>query len=83
MEVKDIFYGIQDLFEDVLFIPFDALRMLELESWFAANIMSWIFMLIGFVAFLYWMNELKKYNENNEEDRTSTSHAYLGSKDVN
>lgn len=83
MQVKDIMYAIEDLVVDVLFIPFDALRALELESWAGANIMSWIFMAIGSVAFLYWMKELKTYNDNNEEDRTSTSHGYLASKDVN
>ncbi|WP_179344649.1 DUF6341 family protein [Winogradskyella ursingii] len=75
--MKDFFYAIEDLFVNVLFAPFDALRALELESWFAANILSWIFMLIGLVAFTYWMLQLKKYNDNNEEDKTVTSHSYL------
>ncbi len=75
--MKDFFYGIQDLFVDVLFAPFDALRSLELESWFSANIMSWIFMAIGFVAFTYWMLQLKKYNDNGEENKSITSHSYL------
>lgn len=75
--MKDFFYGIQDLFVDVLFAPFDALRALELESWFGANFMSWIFMAIGFVAFTYWMLQLKKYNDNNEEDKSVSSHSYL------
>lgn len=77
MSWKSIFEGIQSFTEDVLFIPFDALREMELESWFGANIMSWIFMIIGFVAFVYWMRELKSFNDNNEEDRSSTSHGYL------
>jgi hypothetical protein len=75
--MKDFFYGIQDLFVDVLFAPFDALRALELESWFSANIMSWIFMAIGSVAFIYWMLQLKKYNDNNEEDKSVSAHSYL------
>ena len=75
--MKDFFYGIQDLFVDVLFAPFDALRALELESWFSANIMSWIFMAIGFVAFTYWMLQLQKYNNNNEEDKSVSAHSYL------
>jgi len=83
MEVKDIMYWIQDLFENGIFWPFNKLRELELESWFGANIMSWIFMAIGFAAFFYWMKELKTVNDNNEEDRTATSHSYLASKDVN
>ena len=57
--MKDFFYGIQDLFVDVLFTPFDALRALELENWFSANTMSWIFIAIGSVAFIYWMLQLK------------------------
>ena len=78
MEWKDIFYGIQDLFEKFLFYPFDKLRMWELDSWWIANIMSWLFMIIGFVAFVYWMRKLKDFNDNNEEDRSQTSHSFLG-----
>ena len=78
MSLKEIFYGIQDFAESVLFIPYDALRSLELESWWSANVMSWLFTVIGFVAFIYWMKELKTFNDNNEEDRTQVSHGYLG-----
>ena len=78
MTFTEVFRGIQDFTEDVLFLPFNALRELELETWFGANIMSWIFMAIGFAAFIYWMLELKKFNDNNEEDRSSTSHPYFG-----
>lgn len=75
--MKDFFYGIQDLFVDVLFAPLDYLRELELTSWFAANALSWFFMLIGFVAFVYWMMQLAKYSANNEEDKSVTAHSYL------
>ena len=75
--MKDFFYGIQELFVDVLFAPLDYLRELELTSWFGANMMSWIFMLIGFVAFTYWMMQLSKYNANNEEDKSVSAHSYL------
>ncbi|MDO5978830.1 DUF6341 family protein [Flavivirga spongiicola] len=75
--MKDFFYAIQDLFVNVLFAPYDALRALELESWFAANIVSWIFLLIGFVAMLYWMKQLKMFNDNNEEDKSVSSHSFL------
>ena len=75
--MKDFFYAIRDLFVDVLFAPLDALRKLELESWFGANFMSWIFMAVGFVAFVYLMLQLKKYNDNNEEDKSISSHSYL------
>ncbi|MUU79051.1 DUF6341 family protein [Winogradskyella endarachnes] len=75
--MNDFFNAIADLFVNVLFAPFDALRALELESWFGANFMSWIFMAIGFVAMVYWMLQLKKYNDNDEEDKSISSHSYL------
>jgi hypothetical protein len=76
--MKEIFEGIAWLFEKVLFVPYNALRELQLTSWFAANIMNWIFLVVGFVAFLYWMMQLKKYNDNDEEDRDPTAHSFLG-----
>lgn len=75
--MKDFFYAIQDLFVDILFIPFDALRRLELENWWAANSVSWIFALIGLTAFVYWMKQLKGFNDRGEEDKSITSHSYL------
>lgn len=75
--MKDFFNGIADLFVDYLFLPYDALRALELDSWWLANIFSWLFIVVGFVAFVYWMLQLKKYNDNNEEDKSVTSHSYL------
>ena len=75
--MKDFFYAIEDFFVNVLFAPFDALRALELENWWTANLISWIFIIVGMVAFVYWMLQLKKYNDNNEEDKSITSHSYL------
>ncbi|WP_142784456.1 DUF6341 family protein [Changchengzhania lutea] len=75
--MKDFFYAIEDLFVDVLFAPFDALRALELESWFAANIVSWLFIIVGFLAMLYWMKQLKTSDDNNEEDKSISAHSYL------
>lgn len=75
--MKDFFYSIQDLFVNVLFAPLDAIRALELENWFAANILSWIFILIGFVAMVYWMIQLKGHADNNEEDKSISSHSFL------
>ncbi|MEH6769949.1 DUF6341 family protein [Maribacter arcticus] len=47
------------------------------ESWAISNILNWMFMLIGSAAFIYWMLQLKKYNDSGEEDTSSTSHSYL------
>lgn len=73
--MKSFFEGIEDLFVNVLFAPLDFLRFTD--SWALANILNWIFMLIGAAAFIYWMLELKKYHDRDEEDTTSTSHTYL------
>ena len=75
--MKDFFYAIQDLFVDILFAPYDALAKLELTNWFGANIVSWIFIIICFLAFVYWMIQLKGYNINEPEDKSVTSHSYL------
>ncbi|OED40891.1 uracil phosphoribosyltransferase [Flavobacteriaceae bacterium (ex Bugula neritina AB1)] len=75
--MKDFFEAIQYLFVDIILAPLDALRALELESWTGANMINWLFMAIGFVAFFYWMKELKKYNDNNEENRDPKAHSFL------
>jgi len=75
--MKDFFYAIQDLFVNHLFAPFDALRALELKNWFASNTISWIFLAIGLVAMVYWMNQLKIFDSNNEEDKSISSHSFL------
>lgn len=75
--MSDFFYGIGDLFSDYLLTPFDALMALELDNWWLANIVSWILILICLVAFIYWMLELKKYDDNNEEDKSVSSHSFL------
>lgn len=77
MSWKGFFEGIQSFSEAVLFAPYDALRAIEPDNWWLANIMSWTLLAIGFVAFLYWMKQLSIINANNEEDRSSTSHSFL------
>ncbi len=75
--MKNIFEGIQFLFEEVLFLPYKELAALELENWSAANIFNWLFTLIASVAFVYWMKQLQKFNENKEENRSVVSHSFL------
>ncbi len=78
MSWKGFFEGIQSAAEAVLFKPLDAIRFMELDTWWGANFMSWIFIAIGFVAFFYWMKQLSIFNANNEEDRSQTAHSFLG-----
>ena len=75
--MKDFFYAIEDLFVNILFAPYDRLRALELDNWFLANTVSWVFILVGIVAFSYWMKQLKTFNDNNEEDKSVSAHSYL------
>lgn len=76
MTWKGFFEGIQSLAQDILFAPFDALR-LGVDNWWVSNIVSWILFAIGIVAFVYWMGQLKKFNDNGEEDKSITAHSFL------
>jgi hypothetical protein len=73
--MTSFFRGIETLFVDYLFAPYDILR--GLDSWWLANIVNWLLFVIGAVAFVYWMLQLKNFNDNNEEDKSITSHSYL------
>ncbi|WP_339710996.1 uracil phosphoribosyltransferase [uncultured Kriegella sp.] len=73
--MKAFFEGIQDLFVNYLFAPYDFFRFME--NWWGANIINWILAIIGSVAFVYWMIQLKQYNDNGEEDKSISSHSYL------
>lgn len=67
--------AIETLFVDYLFAPLDAIRFAD--SWWLQNTVNWMFIVIGFVAFGYWMKQLKSFEDNNEEDKSSTSHSFL------
>ncbi len=75
--MKAFFEGIQTIFVDFLFVPFDALRSLELNSWFGANIINWIFMIICTVATVYWIKQLKLHKDNNDEYQDTTAHSFF------
>lgn len=74
--MTEFFNGVAAFFEFLL-TPFDALRELELSNWWLANAFSWILILITFVAFVYWMLQLKEHDDNKEEDKSISSHSYL------
>jgi hypothetical protein len=40
---------------------------LQPDSWLAANAVNFTFLLIGFVAFAYWMKQLKSFNEDTKD----------------
>ncbi len=77
--MKEFFEGIAYVFEEILFLPFEWLRGIEYDtSWFLANILNWIFVIIAIAAFLFWMKQLKTFNDNDEEDRDPSAHSFLG-----
>ena len=69
--------GIQTLFVDYLFMPYDAMRRWELSSWFGANLINWIFMIICTVAIVFWVKQLRLHEDNNEENQDTTAHSFL------
>lgn len=75
--MKAFFEGIQYLFVNILFAPLDFLRSLELKSWFAANTVNWIFMIICAAAMLYWIKQLRIFDEAGTENQDTTAHSFL------
>jgi len=75
--MKAFFEGIQTLFVDYLFLPFDFFRSLELSSWWGANTLNFIFMIICSVAIVYWCKQLVIHQNNNEENQDTTAHSFL------
>ena len=77
MHWKNFFESIAWLFENILFIPYESLRSLQLDSWWAANLVSWIFLLIGLIASIYWIYELHLSDKRGEEKKDITAHPFL------
>ena len=76
MEFKDLFEAIEFLFVEVLFIPFDFIR-LDISSWLIQNGINFTFMLIISAALLYWTLELIKYDKKGDEKKDVTAHSFL------
>lgn len=75
--MKTLFEAIQFLFVDILFLPLDLLRDLELISWFGANFINWVFMVICAAAIVYWIQQLQIFDEAGTEDQDTTAHSFL------
>jgi len=73
--MRAFFEGIQDLFVNVLFWPYDFFRFME--NWWTSNTVNWIFAISGTVAMIYWLLQIKKANDRGEEDKSITAHSYL------
>ena len=75
--MKAFFEGIQSLFVDFLFKPLDGLRALELVSWFGAKTLNWIFMIICTAAIVYWIKQLRIFDDAGTENQDTTAHSFL------
>ncbi|MCH3883929.1 DUF6341 family protein [Tenacibaculum aquimarinum] len=68
----NIFKWIGSLFTDLLFLPFNWLR-LDLANqeygWWLSNGVNWLFLLVLIVLFAYWMGQSKGFAKNGTEDR--------------
>lgn len=67
MLANNIWKLLAGLFENVLFLPYDLLRK-GTSGWWSSNTVSWILILIGFVALFYWMGQMLKYKREGKED---------------
>ena len=75
--MKNFFEGIAWLFEEILFIPYNIMREIEVTSWTLSNSVNWIFMIIGFLAMVYWIVQLNIFDKNGEEDKDPSAHSFL------
>ncbi len=75
--MKAFFEGIQWFFDNIFFVLHDFLRQLELKSWFLANGLNWIFMLICAAAMIYWIKQLMLHDKNGEENQDTSAHSFL------
>ncbi|MEN2398483.1 uracil phosphoribosyltransferase [Flavobacterium sp. MC2016-06] len=71
------FEGIQYLFVNILFAPLDFLRHFERISWFGANTINWIFMIICACAIVYWIKQLRIFDAAGTENQDTTAHSFL------
>ena len=75
--MTSFFEALDYLFVKILFAPMDLLRGLELNNWWLGNIVTWIFIIICFLATYYWIKQLQIFKRNNEDEQDTTAHSFL------
>ena len=76
MDFIDLFEAIEFLFVELLFIPFDFIR-LEISNWMLQNIVNFTFIVVISSALIYWTIELIKYDKKGDEKKDVTAHSFL------
>tara|TARA_B100000242_G_C42857524_1_gene398100 strand:+ start:110 stop:337 length:228 start_codon:yes stop_codon:yes gene_type:complete len=75
--VTDLFYFIEYLFVEIIFIPLDFLRFLELKNWLLANSVNFFFIIVISSALTYWTIQLIGFSKRGEEDTDQSAHSFL------
>jgi hypothetical protein len=75
--MTEFFHFIEYLFVEILFVPLDFLRSLELESWGLANLINFLFIIIISLALIYWTVQLVGFSKTGEEDKDPSAHSFL------
>ena len=73
--MKEFFEAIEFLFVEILFFPFDFIR-LDITSWIFQNAINFSFIFI-ITALVYWTLELVKYDKNEGVESEVTAHSFL------
>ena len=74
--VKEFFEAIEFLFVEILFFPFDFIR-LDITSWIFQNAINFSFIFIISAALVYWTLELVKYDKKEGKETEVTAHSFL------
>ena len=72
MIASNIFELLGKLFTEVLFLPFNWLRLQIATAdlgWWVSNAVNWGFLVVLLVLFAYWMKESKRFLDEGTEDR--------------
>ena len=72
----DLFKAIEFLFVEILFAPFDFIR-LEISNWLLQNFINFGFIIVISSALIYWTLELIKYDKKGDERKDVTAHSFL------
>ena len=74
--MKEFFEAIEFLFVEILFFPFDFIR-LDITSWIFQNAINFSFIFIISAALIYWTLELVKYDKKEGKETEVTAHSFL------
>ena len=74
--MKELFEAIEFLFVEILFFPFDFIR-LDITSWIFQNAINFSFIFIISAALVYWTLELVKYDKKEGKETEVAAHSFL------